>query len=75
MADLAGAHGAVMLRERRVAPGEIGRPLSSIATGLGLRIYRAGQPFGFSDPQAARLEADDLIVEVVDRAAAAQSAE
>lgn len=68
MADLAGAHGEVMLRERRVAPAEVGQPLSAIATGLGLRIYRGGQPFGFSDPQTARLEPGDLIVEVVDRA-------
>jgi len=74
MADLAGAHGAVMLRERRVADGEVGRPLSAIATGLGLRIYRAGEAYGFSDPQAARLEHGDLIVEVVDRVPPAPAA-
>jgi voltage-gated potassium channel len=64
-----------MLRERRVATAELGRPLSAIATGLGLRIYRAGQAYGFADPQAARLESGDLIVEVVTRAPATPAVE
>lgn len=75
MADLAGAHGQVMLRERRVAAAEIGRPLAAITTGLGLRIYRAGAAYSFSDPRAARLESGDLIVEVVERAPAEPAAE
>lgn len=66
MADLAGAHGAVLLRERPVAASEVGQPLSAIATGLGLRIYRGGRAHGFSDPEVARLQPGDLIVEVVD---------
>lgn len=65
MMDLAGLHGAVSLHERSVAPGEIGRPLSDIATGLGLRIYRGEQRYGFWQPQVAVLEAGDRIIEVV----------
>lgn len=67
MADLAGAHGSVMLRERPVTPAEVGGPLSAIATGVGLRIYRAGKAHGFCDPEAARLEPGDLIIEAVAR--------
>ncbi len=47
MMDLAGLHGAVSLRERLVAPDEVGRPLSAITTGMGLRIYRGEARFGF----------------------------
>lgn len=65
MMDLAGLHGAISLHERAVAPHEIGRPLSGIATGLGLRIYRGGQRYGFWQPQVASLEAGDRIIEVV----------
>ena len=75
MADLAGTHGAVMLRERRVTPAEVGRPLSAISSGLGLRIYRAGEAYGFSAPQAERLEHGDLIVEVIDRIPAPPTAQ
>lgn len=71
MADLANAEGLVALHERPVAPGEIGKPLSAITTGLGLRVYRGNAHYGFSDEQATRLEPGDLIVEVVSRTAAA----
>lgn len=65
MMDLAGLHGAVSLHERTVAPEELHRPLSAITTGLGLRIYRNGQRYGFWQPEAQSLEADDKIIEVV----------
>lgn len=67
MADLAASGGRVALREREVAASEVGRPLASIATGLGHRIYRGQSIFGFWEPQAACLEAGDQIVEVVPR--------
>ncbi len=67
MADLANAGGHVTLRERPVQVEEIGRPLASIATGLGLRIYRGSDYHGFWEPQATALEAGDMIVEAVPR--------
>src|SRR5690606_13884427 len=65
MMDLASADGRVRLSERQVAPAEIGKPLTQITTGLGVRLYREGHPYGFFEPQAERLEANDTIVEIV----------
>jgi voltage-gated potassium channel len=67
MADLANAGGQVSLRERAATAEEIGKPLSAITTGLGLRIYRGGACHGFWEPEVARLASGDLIVEVVPR--------
>ncbi|SEL56855.1 voltage-gated potassium channel [Sphingomonas palmae] len=64
LADLANAGGRVSLTERTVTADEIGQPLSAIRTGLGLRIYRGTEPYGYWDPQAASLMAGDVIVEV-----------
>lgn len=63
--DLASIHGRVSLHERAVRPDEIGRPLASVVTGVGLRLYRAGQPYSFAEPEAQALQAGDTIVEVV----------
>ena len=68
MADLANAGGPVALRERPVLAEEIGKPLSSIASGLGLRIYRGSQYHGFWEQPTMRLEAGDVIVEAVPNA-------
>lgn len=65
MADLAATDGRVALRERAITPDEIGKPLSAITTGLGHRIYRGSAIFGFWEAEAGRLEAGDVIVEVV----------
>jgi voltage-gated potassium channel len=65
MADLAASDGRVSLAERNVQPDELGKPLSAITTGLGVRIYRAGQPIGFWEPGAQTLIAGDQIVEIV----------
>jgi voltage-gated potassium channel len=67
MADLAAADGRVALHERFVLDAEVGNPLASIRSGVGLRIYRGEQIFGFWDPEAQSLKAGDLIVEVVSR--------
>jgi voltage-gated potassium channel len=67
MADLANADGRVTLRERLASADEVGKPLASITTGLGLRIYRGGECHGFWEIAAGRLEAGDQIVEVVPR--------
>jgi voltage-gated potassium channel len=65
--DLASIHGEVALAERPVAPDEIGKPLTAIRTGLGLRIFRAGKHHGFADPEAHALLAGDAILEIVTR--------
>lgn len=67
MADLAANDGRVALRERKAAAEDIGQPLSAITTGLGVRIYRNGAPHGFWDDAAHRIEAGDIIVEIVPR--------
>jgi len=67
MADLAASGGRVVLREREVSAEEVGKPLSAITSGLGHRIYRGDRAFCFWDAEAARLEAGDLILEVVPR--------
>ncbi|MES2338644.1 MAG: potassium channel family protein [Pseudomonadota bacterium] len=65
LTDLASIKGRVALKERAPIASEIGRPLSDIATGVGLRLYRDGQAFGFEQPEAAALQAGDTIVEIV----------
>lgn len=64
LADLANADGRVALTERQVQPEEVGKPLSAITTGLGLRIYRGQTAHGYWDAEAAALESGDVIVEV-----------
>ena len=53
------------LAEREVRPEEYGKPLSTIATGLGVRIYRNGTPVGFWEPDAKVLQPGDRIIEIV----------
>lgn len=64
LADLAASHGAVALRERPAERAEIGKPLSAITTGAGLRILRGEAAYDFWQPEARRLEPGDRIVEV-----------
>ena len=66
MADLASIGGRVQLRERAVSAEEVGRSIDQLASGgRGLRVYRAGKPYGFWEPEAQRLEQGDQVVEVV----------
>ena len=66
MADLASVGGRVQLRERPVATEEVGRSLDQLSSGgRGLRIYRAGKPYGFWESEAQRLEHGDQLVEVI----------
>lgn len=65
MADLAASGGQVKLHERFVLPEEIGRPLSAITTGLGVRIYRGDRPIGFWESEAQQLQTGDLVIEIV----------
>ncbi len=66
MSDLAASGGRVKLNERFVLPEEIGKPLSAITTGLGVRIYRKDAPIGFWEDGAKRLQTGDLIIEIVE---------
>jgi voltage-gated potassium channel len=63
--DLVATEGNVKLAERIVAPEECGKPLSAIARGLGVRIYRDGRPHGFWEPEAKSLVPGDVIVEIL----------
>ena len=65
--DLASIDGRVQLAERRVRDEEVGKPLSAITTGLGVRLYRDGKPFSFAEPEAKALVTGDVIVEIVPR--------
>jgi voltage-gated potassium channel len=65
LADLASSSGQVRLAERTVTDEECGQPLSTLAKGLGVRIYRGGVPYGFWSPEAQSLLAGDCIVEIL----------
>ncbi|MEN3746310.1 potassium channel family protein [Sphingomonas sp. HF-S3] len=65
LTDLASFHGQVQLTERAVTGDEVGRPLSAIQTGIGLRLYRGGVGHDRKAPEAAALEAGDMIVEII----------
>jgi voltage-gated potassium channel len=63
--DLVSAGGVVAMRERLVAPAEVGKPLAALESGIGLRIYRGSRSIGFWEPEASRLEHGDVVVEVI----------
>ncbi|HEY7810854.1 MAG TPA: potassium channel family protein [Allosphingosinicella sp.] len=65
LADLASSSGQVQLAERTVREEECGQPLSALAKGLGVRIYRNGTPYGFWEPEAQSLMPGDCIVEIL----------
>ncbi|MDC0887281.1 potassium channel family protein [Altererythrobacter sp.] len=66
MADLASVTGKVQLVERTISAEEIGKPLSeSCGRGIGLRIYRNGEPHGYWEEECDALEEGDVVVEIV----------
>lgn len=65
LADLASAAGRVQLSERCAEPAEVGRPLSDITTGLGVRIVRDGRSIGFWEAGAKAICEGDRIIEIV----------
>jgi voltage-gated potassium channel len=65
LADLATMGGRVRLIERDIRPEEIGKPLRELPEGLGLRIIREGTAYGFWRPQVQKLEAGDIIMEII----------
>nr|WP_314469785.1 potassium channel family protein [uncultured Sphingomonas sp.] len=65
LTDLAAAHGRVALRERDATPEDVGRPLSALTTGLGVRMFRKGECIGFDQREAENIQLGDRIVEIV----------
>jgi voltage-gated potassium channel len=65
IADLASSNGRVKLSERTVTDEECGMPLTALAKGIGVRIYRDGAPYGFWEPEAQALRTGDCIVEIL----------
>jgi voltage-gated potassium channel len=65
IADLASSSGRVKLSERVVTDDECGKPLTALARGIGVRIYRDGTPYGFWEPEAQALRPGDCIVEIL----------
>ena len=63
--DLASAQGRVEICERAPTPQEVGSPLHSIQTGLGLRLIRAGRPIGYWEKAAEAIQSADILVEIV----------
>ena len=68
IADLATSAGRVELRERVVAPDEVGRTLQEICTGQAVRLIRGGKPHAPGDPVFQRLAPGDRILEIIDSA-------
>jgi len=64
IADLTTSTGTVTLRERRVESDEIGKSLRESGKGIGVRLYRGGVAYSALSAEAARLEKDDMILEI-----------
>ncbi len=65
LTDLVSSQGRVKLAEREIKPEEYGKPMSSLAGGLGVRIYRNGRPYGFWEVETKSLAAGDILVEIL----------
>jgi voltage-gated potassium channel len=66
--DLATSEGRVMLRERIVGDGEVGRSPHEICTGQVVRLIREGRAHAAGDPVFQSLRAGDRILEIIDSA-------
>ncbi|QTD57228.1 potassium channel family protein [Parasphingorhabdus cellanae] len=66
LSDLASATGRVKLVQRPVEEDEVGMAMKDIVKeGLGVRIYRDNNMYGFWEDEASELEAGDIIVEIM----------
>lgn len=65
LADLASVTGRVALAEGKVAMADVGKNPRDLPGRMILRIYRNGEPIGFWEEDAQRLQEGDVIVEVV----------
>lgn len=67
VADLVTRGGKIELRERAVRAEEIGRSPRDMAGGQIVRIYRGDRAIGVLEPDAARLAAGDMVIELVEQ--------
>lgn len=66
LSDLASATGRVKLVQRPIDDDEVGMAMKDIVKeGLGVRIYRDNNMYGFWEEEAKKLEAGDIIVEIM----------
>ncbi len=66
LSDLASATGRVKLIQRSVTDTEVGMAMNDVVKdGLGVRIYRGNEVFGFWEDETNALEAGDIIVEII----------
>lgn len=65
ISDLASVNGRVMLHERLVQDSEVGHPLRGLSTGVGVRLYRNGKPYGYWEAPAQAMKSGDMIVEII----------
>ncbi len=66
LSDLASATGRVKLVQRSVSEEEVGMALNDVIDdGIGLRIYRGNDVYGFWEEETKSLEAGDIIVEII----------
>ena len=66
LSDLASATGRVKLVQRSVKDDEVGMAMNDVVKdGLGVRIYRGQDVFGFWENEVKLLEAGDIIVEII----------
>jgi voltage-gated potassium channel len=65
LADLASIDGRVSLHERKATAADIGQPLRAITTGIGVRLYRDGEPYGVNDAESQMIAPGDMIVEII----------
>lgn len=65
LSDLASVGGQVIINERPITDKEIGIKLRDLPDGIGVRVYRGGKNYGFWEPEAQRLVAGDLIVQIM----------
>ncbi|HVM23204.1 MAG TPA: potassium channel family protein [Sphingomicrobium sp.] len=63
--DLASVGGKVRLHEREIEPFEVGKSLAEAAIGIGMRILRGNESYGFWEEEAAELQPGDRIIEVI----------
>lgn len=64
--DLASATGRVKLVQRNITENEVGLAMNDVVReGLGVRIYRGNDVYGFWEPESKKLEAGDIVVEII----------
>ena len=65
LTDLATTRGDVTLRERKVSREEVGQLLSEICEGRAVRLYRGTEILSPDDASPPRVEAGDIVLEII----------